>query len=231
VLGQIDRTHPSLAQQLDREARAAGVTLLGTGVNPGFVMDFLPAVLAGPCQRVSAIEVWRSQEAGTRRLPLQRKVGAGLSPDEFAAGVEAGRIGHVGLGQSARALGAALGWRLDDVAETIAPLITDGAREYEAGTIRAGMVAGVHQVAIGSVAGRKRIRLTLEMGVGVEDPRDEVVVHGDPVVHARFPGGISGDRATAALVVNALPHVLAAAPGLVSMADLPPPRFWGEPVG
>ncbi len=214
---------PELATRLDREARAAGVTLLGTGVNPGYAMDYLPAVLTAPCRHVTSIDVLRVQEAGGRRAALQRKVGAGLSADEFAAGVAAGRLGHVGLGRSARALAAALGWRLEGVDETIEPLLgdVDGTAGAE------DQVSGVHQVATGATAAGQRVRLTLDMGVGVADPREEMHVHGEPELHVTVPGGIPGDVATAALVANVLPRVLAAPPGLLVMTDLPPPRPWG----
>jgi len=110
--------HPDLAERLDRLATMHGVTVLGTGINPGFIMDTLPVAVTAVCQGVKSIRVERIVDAGERRLPLQKKVGAGLSPAEFRAAVKAGRVRHVGLEESARMVAAAMDWELEDYRET-----------------------------------------------------------------------------------------------------------------
>jgi 4-hydroxy-tetrahydrodipicolinate reductase len=117
--------HPALAEEIDRMARERGVAVLGTGVNPGFVMDLLPLVCTGVCRDVRRIEVERVVDAGTRRLPLQRKVGAGLTPGEFREEVEAGRLGHVGLVDSLAFVADALGWAIGEVKESIDPILAE----------------------------------------------------------------------------------------------------------
>lgn len=202
--------HAELARRIDEAATARGVTVVGLGVNPGFVMDLLPIVLTAPCREIRAVQVTRVVDAGQRRLPLQRKVGAGLSRGEFEDGVAAGRIGHVGLKESVAMIADALGWRLESIGERIEPVL-DGT------TVR-----GLHQVATGFGGGRPMIVLDLTMAAGAPDPRDMVTVEGDPPITMTVAGGIHGDVATCALAVNALPRVLAAPPGLATVHRLPP---------
>ncbi len=215
---------PDLARQLDEAARRHGVAVLGTGVNPGFAMDYLPVVLSGAARRVDHVRVHRVQDAGVRRLPLQRKVGAGLSVAEFEERVAAGTVRHVGLPESAHALAAAFGWRLSELRDEIGPVVAETATPSGLGEIAPGRVTGVRQTATGFVDGREILRLTLEMAVGLPDPRDEVRLTGDPDLSLIIPGGLHGDVATAAVAVNAIERLVAAPPGLRVMAELPPPR-------
>lgn len=215
--------HPDLAQELDREARARGLRVLGTGVNPGFVMDLLPSLLALACQRVDAVRVRRVVDLSQRRPQLQRKMGAGLSLAEFEAEVTSGSLGHVGLVESALMLADALGWEMDELKEEMTPVLAP--RHIRAGPLRIapGQVAGVRQVVTGTVGGRPLLELELVMVLDASEPHDAIEIQGVPPVRAYFPGGIHGDRATAALVKHLLP-TLAYAPGpvgLVTMRDLP----------
>ncbi len=214
---------PETAAAIDRRARERGVTVLGTGVNPGFVMDYLPVVLSAVTREVERVEVIRVQEAGNRRLPLQQKVGAGLTREEFEEGVRVGSIRHVGLRESADAVAAALGWRLTRIDRTIRPLIAKRETPSGLGLIPAGHVVGVHQTLSGRVGQIERVSLALQMGVGLADPHDDIVLHGTPTLRVRVEGGVPGDIATAAIVANALGRVVAAAPGLAVMTDLAPP--------
>jgi 4-hydroxy-tetrahydrodipicolinate reductase len=215
---------PAAAAELDRLARDRGVAVLGTGVNPGFAMDYLPVVLAGVSQRVDHVSVHRVQDAGRRRLPLQRKVGAGLSVEEFVARADRGEVRHVGLPESVQAVAAAFGWNLTELTEQIEPVVAETLTSSGLGDIPAGHATGVRQVCVGSVREREVIRLTLEMAVGLPDPRDEIVLDGVPRTHMVIQGGLPGDGATAAIVTNALERVVLAPPGLRVMADIPPPR-------
>jgi hypothetical protein len=216
-------SHPAVAATIDDAARRAGVTVLGTGINPGFAMDYLPVALSAVSQRVDRVDVHRVQDAGTRRLPLQRKVGAGMEPDAFRAAVAEGRLGHVGLAESAHMLAAAFGWRLTGVEERIEPVCAEAATPTAQGVVRPGQVLGLHQTAVARAGGEVVISLTLDMAVGIGPTRDHVRLSGVPDLELEVPGGLHGDLATAAIVVNAIPRVLAAPPGLVTMVDLPPP--------
>ena len=204
------RRHPELAKQLDAEAKAHGVTVLGTGVNPGFVMDTLVACLSGVCQRVERVRLRRIVDVSTRRPQLQRKVGVGLTLDEFRDRVASGRFGHVGLKESCWLVAEGLGWQLESLDETIEPVVASDGR-----------AAGMRQTARGTLAGRTVIEALVQMSAGAERPRDEIELEGTPPVHLVIEGGIQGDLATAAIVVNAVPRVAHHAPGLVTMLDLP----------
>ena len=202
--------HPELAKQLDAEAKAANVTVLGTGINPGFVMDTLVVALSGVCQQVERVRLTRVVDVSKRREQLQRKVGVGLPLDEFRAKVATGRFGHVGLKESCWLVAAGLGWRLDSLEETIEPYVTAGDR-----------ASGIHQTAVGMLGSRTVIEATVHMSAGAEQPRDEIELDGTPPVRMVIEGGVPGDTATASVIVNALRRVVDHAPGLVTMIDLP----------
>lgn len=215
---------PEEAARLDAAAKAAGVAVVGTGVNPGFAMDYLPVVLSGAAKRVDSVRVRRVQDAGLRRAPLQAKVGAGLTRAEFDDRVAAGTMGHVGLTESAQAVAAALGWDPAAVAETIEPVVTPVATPSAFGTIEPGRIAGIEQVAVIHADGLERVRLELTMAVGIGPSLDDIWLTGDPDLRLSVPGGLHGDLATAAVVVNTVDSIRHAEPGLRVMSDLRPPR-------
>jgi len=221
------RTQPALARRLDRAFRAAGVACLGTGVNPGFLMDYLPAVLTSVCRRVEKITVRRIQDASPRRIPFQQKIGVGLTPAAFRKKARDGSLRHVGLQESVDFIAAALGWRLDTVRETLKPVIAEAPTAAGYQPVLAGQARGVEQIARGMVGGRERIRLHFRAAVAEPDPEDAVEITGDPAIVSRIPGGVHGDTATAAIAANAIPAVLRAAPGLRTMLDTPVPAGRG----
>lgn len=210
--------HPDLAAELDALATDHGATVLGTGINPGFAMDFLPAVLTTPCHDVASVEVVRVQDAATRREPLQRKVGAGLTVEAFEREIR-GQEGHVGLTESVAMLAATLGWELSDVTESAEPVVADEPVETAHVSVAPGEVAGTAQRGVGRVDGEVRIELEISQYVGAANPRDETHVAGDPDLEISIPGGIHGDTATPAIVVNRTPHVVDGDPGLATMID------------
>ena len=229
--------HASLAGTLDRAAREAGVTVLGTGVNPGFVMDLLPLVMTGVCTRVEHVYGRRVVDASRRREPLQRKIGSGLEADEFRRRVQEGRMGHVGLPESAAMIAAGLGWRPDRIDNRIEPLIADEPIETEHLSVRPGQVQGLFQVVTAWEGDRERVRLELAMALkppalpaapaaGGAGGFDQVRIAGEPPVELVVPGGIFGDTATVAAVTNAIPRIVEAPPGLLSVKDLPPTSWW-----
>ncbi len=203
--------YPREAADLDALARSRGAVVVGLGVNPGFVMDVLPVVLALPCREVRAVTVERVVDLDVRRESLRRKAGVGLTVEEFRRGVADGRLGHVGLAESAAIVAHALGWTLDGVEESVEPVADAG-----------GVVRGIHQVLRGVRSGRDAVVLDLLMARGAVRPRDSVRIDGDPSVAVEIPGGLHGDAATCALVVSAIPRVLSAPPGLLVPTQIPP---------
>ena len=209
--------HPRLAQKLDALAREQGVTVLGTGVNPGLVMDRLALAVASACVRVDRIRVERVVDAARRRDPLRAKVGAGLAVEELRAGVAARRLGHVGLGESAAMVARGMRVPLDEVTETIEPVVAAAGT----GAIPAGRVLGLRQTARAISGGQTVVELELEMSVGARDPHDRIAVDGDPPVDVLIRGGFQGDRATVGAVVNAIPYVVSGPRGLRTVISLP----------
>jgi hypothetical protein len=210
---------PDLALQIDAVARQGGITVLGTGVNPGFVMDRLPLALVGACVSVRRVNVERVVDAAKRRGPLRAKVGAGLTVGAFEAGVASRKFGHRGLPESCALLGAGLGLRFDEIRSTIGPVVSTDAAP-RAG-IAIGMVAGLRQSAVGIVAGDALVRLDLEMSVAAPDPHDRIRIDGDPPLDLLLAGGTHGDRGTVGTVLNAILKVLNAPRGLLHVTDLP----------
>ncbi len=219
--------YPELADRLDRAARASGRVLLGTGVNPGFAMDTLALAATAPCAQVYAVHVERVVDAGRRRLPLQRKVGAGLTEATFREKAESGGFGHIGLVESLRLLAAGLGWNIEAVNELLEPVLAEHEVTTPFLTVGVGEVAGIHHRVEGRVNGHATLTLDLKMYVGADNARDAVQVDGDPPIDLVVRGGIFGDTATCALLVNMAPLVMEAQPGLRTMADMPVPRAFG----
>jgi len=215
---------PALSARIDALAREHGVAVVGTGVNPGYAMDTLALAATAPCVAVRSVHVERVVDAGTRRLPLQRKVGAGITEEAFSERKAAGGFGHIGLVESVRLVAAGLGWALDAVEETLAPVLAERAADTPFLSVSRGQVAGIHHAARGLVGGREVITLDLKMFVGAEGSRDAVTVEGDPPIRLLAEGGIFGDTATVGLLVNTAGLVGQALPGLHTMADLPVPR-------
>src|SRR6202035_143582 len=205
----------------DSAAKEEGVALLGTGVNPGFVMDKLVLTFSAVSQRVDWASAVRIVDAPKRPLPLQKKIGAGMTPEEFRAQVAAGVIKHHGLPESIAMVADGLGFALDDIPETIDPLIAEEEVKTEFLQVARGQVAGVHQVARGTVYGTEKIYMKLKMWVGARQPSDTIELQGEPSLSLVIPGGTHGDVATAAVVVNAVPAILASPAGLRSGRELP----------
>jgi 4-hydroxy-tetrahydrodipicolinate reductase len=215
------RKHPDLAQQLDRAAREHRVALLGTGVNPGFAMDKLVLTLSTACQEVRQVNVRRVVDASRRRLALQKKVGAGMTVEEFRAQVQAGVIKHHGLPESAAMIADSLGLGVDTIEESIEPVVAQETVRSEFLEVAPGRVRGVRQVAHGLGDGQENVRLELEMYLGAPEPVDSIQISGVPDLRLAIPGGIHGDLATAAIAVNCIPALLEAKPGLLTSRDIP----------
>jgi 4-hydroxy-tetrahydrodipicolinate reductase len=215
--------HKKLAAQIDAEARKKRVALLGTGVNPGFVMDLLPLVLSSMVTKVTGVKVIRRLDAAKRRLPLQAKVGATMTPEHFRDLANQKKIGHMGIGESVAMIARGLGREAKprDVKITLDPVIADRELDSALGKISPGMVCGMRNTA--SWAGKDlSIELDLTMAVGTPDAQDRVELSGPVPLTLIIPGSTPGDTATVAAMINCarlLPNVT---PGLKTMLDIPP---------
>ena len=215
------------ARAIHKMAKKAKVAVLGTGVNPGFVMDALPITLTGVCEKVDALRIDRIQDARVRRLPFQQKIGAGLTREQFQRKVDEGSVRHVGLAESVSMIADALGWKLDKITDDIRPRIATQTVASEYLAVDPGYVCGIEQDGIGYRNGMPVITLHMEAYLGAPESYDSVEVTGSPALKMKIAGGVHGDIATASIVVNSLPKILEVSPGLHTMRDMPIPSFFG----
>jgi 4-hydroxy-tetrahydrodipicolinate reductase len=218
-------SNKKLAKQIDNLAKKAGVAILGTGVNPGFVMDALPITLTGVCERVDAIHIDRIQDASIRRLPFQQKIGSGLTPEEFDERVEGGTVRHVGLTESIAMIADAMGWKLEKITDDIKPKIATKPVSSQFLQVKKGQVCGLIQDGVGYRDGKAIITLHMEAYLGAPESFDAVKIDGSPALTMKIAGGVHGDVATASITVNSMPKVIDAPAGLHTMRSLPIPSF------
>ncbi len=221
------KSHRAVARKIDALAKRSRVAVLGTGVNPGFVMDALPIALTAVCRRVDRVAVDRVQDARIRRLPFQQKIGAGLTRDQFMDKVRDGRVRHVGLAESITMIADALGWKLDRVTDEIKPKMAESRVTSQFLSVNPGLVCGLIQDGVGHRKDRPVITLHLEAYLGAPESYDAVRIAGEPPIDMKIDGGVHGDVATASIAVNSIPKVLQAAPGLRTMRDMALPSFFG----
>jgi 4-hydroxy-tetrahydrodipicolinate reductase len=184
-------------------------------------MDKLVVTLAAVSQRIEHAKALRVVDASKRRLPLQKKIGAGMTVEEFRAKVAEGVIKHVGLPESVAMIADSLNLPVDEITETIEPKVATERVQTEYLTVEAGQAAGVHQIARGLGEGKELVYLDLQMYVGAKDPADTIYLQGHPDISLTIPGGSHGDIATASVVVNSIPVILDAPAGLRTARDLP----------
>jgi 4-hydroxy-tetrahydrodipicolinate reductase len=215
--------YPDISRKLDRHARQAGICILGTGADPGFVMNTVPLLLATACQRIRSVRVTRVTDVPPQRLELCTRIGVGLSLEGFKKGVKNGSIvGQAGLRESLLMIADTLGYRLDDIRESIEPIVAPGRLKTAYFLVDKHYVLGLRQQALGLLGGREVVSLELEMSVGASNPSDEITIDGEPPIRVSIPGGIHGELAAAAIMVNCIPGVgRGAAVGLLSMRDMP----------
>jgi len=199
----------------------ANVSVLGTGVNPGFVMDKLVLVMSAAMEKIDKIEVKRVVNASKRRFPLQLKIGAGKTVKEFRKMVLEGKIRHVGLPESVAMISSELGFDVDSIKETINPVVAKKEIRTKFLRVKKGNVAGVHQIAVGTKGKKELIKLELMMYVGAEENYDQIKLKGIPNVNLKIEEGLHGDIVTAAMVVNVIKKVINARPGLLTMSEIP----------
>lgn len=216
---------PELAKHLDEVCRQHGARVLGTGVNPGFVMDVLPVCLTGVCRNVRAIHIQRVVNAATRRGPLQKKIGSGLAPTEFERLFREGKAGHAGLKDSAALIAHCLGWDISELTETCHAIVADHDIKTPHVEVKRGQCCGLHQRGEAKVDGQLRLTLDLKMYLNAPNPHDACQIEGEPSLKMMLEGGVAGDAATVASLVNAAPRVLKAPPGLLLMTDIGVPSW------
>ena len=214
---------PGLAAQLDRTCRKHGARVIGTGVNPGFVMDVLPLCMTGVSREVRAVHVQRVVNASTRREPLQRKIGSGLPPREFRKLFQQGKAGHAGLKESLALVAHALGWKIHGIVETGDAVVANRNIRTRFLEVKKGQTCGLHQRAEAKVNGKVCLTLDLKMYLDAKKPHDAVQIEGEPPLNVIVQNGVAGDHATVAALVNTAARILRAPPGLLLMTDLPVP--------
>jgi 4-hydroxy-tetrahydrodipicolinate reductase len=219
---------PRLAEEIHELAVAHDVTVLGTGINPGFVLDLLVITLTGVCQRVESISAKRLNDLSPYGPTVLKSQGVDLTPEAFASGVADGTIvGHVGFPESIAMISHALGWEIDRIEETREPIVSRVKRETSHVTVEPGRTAGCMHTAVAYCSSDPVITLIHPQQIHphLENVKtgDFIDINGEPGVHLSGSPEIPGGIATAALAVNMIPHVMNAAPGLKTMAELPVP--------
>lgn len=218
------KREPELALEIDRLAKEHGVTVVGTGINPGFLMDTLPLILTAPCLDVHAVKVIRMMDSSRRRVPFQKKIGTGLSLDEFRDKIDNKLItGHVGLLESIHMIADGLGWILDEAVELPPePVIADREVETGLGKVKLGDAIGLVSIAYAKIGDKKVITLEFNANAGVVEEYDEIIIEGVPSIRERISGGVHGDIGTVAVTINTIRRTIESKAGLMLMKDLPP---------
>ena len=212
--------YPELAAEIDRAARHSGATVLGAGINPGYLLDVLPVFMTAPCLSVESIVAVRQLDAAKRRSPFRKKVGVGMRMEEYSEKLRRGEYtGHVGMAESALLIAKALRIRVDRIEEDQAPVAADKVVESAGITVRPGEVRGVESRCVIRTAGRETVRLEFRALVGAEE-YEEVMIRGEPSLTWRS-SGTPGDLGTVSVILNVAPLVLRAGPGLVTIDELP----------
>jgi hypothetical protein len=223
--------NPELAKSLDEVAKANGVSIMGVGINPGFVMDSLVVYLAAACLEVESVRVKRVVNSSLRRKQLQLKVGAGLSLEEFKAGLGKTIFGHMGLLESAALVADGIDIWPDKISQSIEPIVAERAAATQHIKVEAGMVGGTRQVARCFKNGKACVELEVQFYLDAPNPRDEILINGKPNVNVTIKDGIFGDPATVAILVHSIPAVLNATPGLQTpIGKAVSETFWQCPV-
>jgi 4-hydroxy-tetrahydrodipicolinate reductase len=188
-------------------------------------MDLLPVFLTGVSRHVRAVHVQRVVNASTRRGPLQEKIGSGQSPAAFRRRLAQGQAGHAGLRESLALIAHCLGWKLVQVVETADAVVAAHDIRTLYFEVKKGQTCGIHQRVEAKAKGATCLTLDLKMHLEAERPHDAVQIEGDPPLDLLIQGGVAGDQATVAALVNTAPRLLAAPPGLRLMTDLAVPRI------
>ncbi len=214
-----------LAEEIDLKAKEHFVHVLGTGVNPGFIMDTLPIFMTSVCSDLKSIKVVRIVDVSKRRRALQQKIGLGLSKREFQKLAREQKLGHIGLMESAQFISYYLKLNLDEFPEKLEPILATRNYKTRYFNIPKGSVVGMKNTLIGKKNSKKVLELILEMRADVDEGYDEIIINGIPPINLKIQNGIFGDTATVAMMVNVIPNLLHARYGLITMKDINIPSF------
>ncbi len=217
------------AARIHRRALERGRTVLGTGINPGFILDSLILALTAACLEVSSIHARRVNNLAPFGPTVMRSQGVGTTPEEFERGLESGEIvGHVGFPESIRLVAGALGWQVERIEQSREPIIATRQRRGQHITVPAGRVAGCNHTARCYVEGRPVLIMEHPQQIEPEaegtDTGDFISIKGTPDIDMAIRPEIPGGLGTIALACNMLVAVLKAPPGLTTMPQLPLPR-------
>jgi len=220
---------PELAKEINRVAKEFGVTALGTGINPGLMMDLLAICLTGCMTRVDKVTCRRVNSLSPFGPLVMQEQGVGLSPEAFQEGVDTGELaGHVGFSESIGMIAQALGWKIDEFSQQMSPILTEVDRKSPYGFAARGNVAGVNMTGQGYVDGKVKIDMIhpqqIEPELGGTHTGDYITLEGTPPVHMQIQPEVDGGIGTIAMCVNMIPHVINARAGLKTMIDLPVPH-------
>ncbi|MGB0879628.1 MAG: hypothetical protein ACPGTO_03590 [Polaribacter sp.] len=219
------KLQPKLSKQLDEVCKKHHIACLGTGVNPGFLMDYLPSVFTSISKEIEHITVERVQNASPRRIPFQQKIGAGLTLKEFKEKEATGTLRHVGLQESVYLLANSIGLELDEVTESLAPVIAEKTVSSAAIKVKKGDARGVEQIAHGYVNGVCKIKMHFKAAIGEPRSFDKITITGVPNFSSEIEGGINGDIATCAITINCINSILKSPAGLQTMTTINAPGF------
>lgn len=226
------RQFPAESARLDAVARDNGVSILGCGGNPGFLMDVLPIVCTLGLERVETVTMRRSLDMRPHRPERLTRFALGCTPEEFDAVDPTTLVGHVGFTQSMHCLADALGWELDETHETgVRPaVVASEERQGAYFTVRPGTVAVIEHCAWARRGGEKVIDIA--MYFGFHDAGDEIghgdtyeITATDQAVSLRIEPSWGPFATTPSTVVNLLPSVRSSEPGLLSVIDFPVRRL------
>ncbi len=225
------QNYPILSKELDQIAKTHNVSIVGTGINPGYLMDLLPIVITAPCQEVKSIKVTRMMNSTKRREPFQRKIGTGLTVEQFHHKIKKKEIsGHVGLTQSIQMIVDALGLEYDELIE-FPPKEIISEEEFTTSygeQVPKGYICGLQSKAVAKNKGEAIILLDFIAYAGEHEEFDSVSIEGIPNIYQTIEGGVHGDIGTAAMVVNLIPKIIEVKTGLLTMKDLPVPCYTGN---
>ncbi len=218
-----------LARQMDEIAKANGVSLLGTGINPGLIMDLLVVIMTGCCETVDHILARRVNSLSPFGPAVMEEQGIGISVDDFKKGVKDGSLsGHVGFPESINMVADAIGWKVEKVTQSMDPIVTDVDRKSPHGFAKAGRVAGCAMKGFGYVDGEVKIEMDHPQQIEPEqvgvNTGDYVIIKGRPNINMINSPEVPGGIGTIAMCVNMIPQLINARPGLHTMLTLPVPR-------
>ena len=221
--------NPEIASELDKIAKENGVTILGTGINPGLMMDLLVVCLTGCMMDVEHIEAKRVNSLSPFGPAVMEEQGVGVTVEEFENGVKNGTLsGHVGFAESVGMIAEAIGWKVEKFEQQMKPIVTAVDRKSPFGFAKAGDVAGVNMTGQGWVDGEVKIDMIHPQQIEPEmegtETGDYITIKGTPSIHMANKPEVEGGIGTIAMCVNMIPHVINADPGLKTMIDLPVPR-------